>query len=661
MATSKTAFRDIPGTAGNDDLIGSGRIERLFGYAGNDRLYGLGGNDLLFGGSGADLLDGGTGADTMFGGSGNDIYRVDNAADVISETSTQGVDDGGTDYVISTISFGLGAFLERLELSGSGNLNGAGNNLDNTMKGNGANNILFGGGGSDILYGYDGNDVLIGGAGKDYMYGGSGADTFVFAPEPGQWNRIYDFEAGDRIGIYANEFGLTEGRGLVGGSLAADYFVFGSSATAAHGQFLFKTSGSLPELLWDPDGTGSAKAINISYLSPGVVLSAADIVSYGDVPTVKASVSAMGSGALPENSGEAYFALQLSSALNKDVTFLISTQGGTAIDGQDYGGLSGYSVTVAAGATVAYIAVSLFDDSAREGTETFSLRIDDARITATGEKITLDLPSATASIVDEGAQVVGDHFTTTWHAIDPAGLVFNPLTGGLLVSDSEVEEVTPYTDNLYSVTLDGTFISSFTLPFTTEATGLALDPTRGILYITDDDQYKIFAVDIANPTAILKEFDTLALGGLDPEDIAFDADTGHLFIANGTPANTIVEIDASGTQVFSTIHLPDVISDPEALAYDANTDLFYVGGGFSNKIWVVDHGGNIVDTITILEGANAEDTNHRVSVKDLAFAPASDGSGETHLYVADYGWSHVDDGRLIEIDLGDGFGNWLLA
>ena len=661
MAHPVTALRDILGTSGIDDLIGSGRNERLFGYAGNDRLYGLGGNDILYGGSGADLLDGGTGADTMFGGSGNDIYRVDNPGDVVSETSVPNVDDGGIDYVLSAISFKLGAFIEKLELTGSGDLNGAGNNLDNTIKGNSGNNILFGGGGGDILYGNDGNDVLIGGLGKDYLYGGTGADTFVFAPEPGTWNRIYDFEAGDKIGIYADEFGLSQGSGLIGGLLDPDYFVFGSSATAAHGQFLFKTAGSLPELLWDSDGTGSGKAINITYLSPGALLSAADMVSYGDVSVVKASISAVNPGALPENSGDAYFALQLSQALNKDTTFIISTQNGSATAGQDFVGFSGHSVTLAAGTTVAYIAVALLDDSAGEGTETFSLKIDDVRITASGEKLALDQPSATASIVDEGAQVVADHFTTAWHAIDPAGIIFNPLTGGLLVSDSEVEEVTPYTDNLYSVTLDGTFISSFTLPFTTEATGLALDAKNGLLYISDDDQYKIFAVDIADPTRVLKEFDTLALGGVDPEDIAFDPNTGHLYIVNGTPANSIVEIDASGQNVFSSIQLPSEISDPEALAYDAKTGLFYVGGGFSDKIYVIDHSGGIVDTISILEGARAEETGHRVNVKDLAFAPASDGSGETHLYVADYGWSHVDDGRVIEIDLGDGSAGWLIA
>lgn len=150
--------------------------------------------------------------------------------------------------------------------------------------------------------------------------------------------------------------------------------------------------------------------------------------------------------------------------------------------------------------------------------------------------------------------------------------------------------------------------------------------------------------------------DVLLKGCKRPDDLL-----GEAGLMKETPANSIIEIDASGQNVFSSIQLPSEISDPEALAYDANTGLFYVGGGFSDKIYVIDHSGSIVDTISILEGARAEETGHRVNVKDLAFAPASDGSGETHLYVADYGWSHVDDGRVIEIDLGDGSAGWLIA
>src|SRR5512146_2001836 len=112
MAKSSSLVRDIFGTDADEDLIGSGFSDRIFGYGGKDRLYALGGNDELYGGSGNDLLDGGTGADIMYGGSGNDTYRVDNPGDVVSESSSPGVDDGGIDYVQSAISFNLGAFIE---------------------------------------------------------------------------------------------------------------------------------------------------------------------------------------------------------------------------------------------------------------------------------------------------------------------------------------------------------------------------------------------------------------------------------------------------------------------------------------------------------------------------------------------------------------------
>jgi hypothetical protein len=136
-----------------------------------------------------------------------------------------------------------------------------------------------------------------------------------------------------------------------------------------------------------------------------------------------------------------------------------------------------------------------------------------------------------------------------------------------------------------------------------------------------------------------------------------------LFIANGTGnssgggalGNAILETDSSGTQAFATIHLPAEITDPEALAYDASNDVFYVGGGFSPDIWVVDRSGNILQKIVVLEGFR--NTNTSAHVKDLELAPSSDPNDDPaklNLFVADYGNSHVSDGRMIEIDLQGG-------
>ena len=49
-------------------------------------------NNVIRGGAGSDKLDGGAGADTLIGGDGDDTYVVDNAGDVIDETTGSGID-----------------------------------------------------------------------------------------------------------------------------------------------------------------------------------------------------------------------------------------------------------------------------------------------------------------------------------------------------------------------------------------------------------------------------------------------------------------------------------------------------------------------------------------------------------------------------------------
>ena len=114
-------------------------------------ITGNSGNNILVGGAGDDTLDGGAGADSMRGGAGNDTFVVDNAGDVVTESSPA----NGVDTVLSSVTFNLGANVDNLTLTGNANINGGGNGDANVITGNAGNNILTGGGGNDTLVGGD--------------------------------------------------------------------------------------------------------------------------------------------------------------------------------------------------------------------------------------------------------------------------------------------------------------------------------------------------------------------------------------------------------------------------------------------------------------------------------------------------------------------------
>ncbi|UVM03320.1 peroxidase family protein [Pseudomonas laurylsulfatiphila] len=146
----------------------------ITGGTANDTLNGGDGNDTLIGGAGNDLLSGGAGNDRMVGGVGNDTFRVDSSGDQVVETAGEGADSVQT----TLNNYTLGANVEHMIFTGTGNFTGNGNELGNVITGGVGNDTLNGAGGNDTLLGGVGNDFLIGGAGNDRMVGGVGNDTF---------------------------------------------------------------------------------------------------------------------------------------------------------------------------------------------------------------------------------------------------------------------------------------------------------------------------------------------------------------------------------------------------------------------------------------------------------------------------------------------------
>ncbi len=228
-------------------------IERLI-LTGGSTINGTGNslNNRLTGNAAANSLNGLGGADEMIGGDGNDTYFIDHAGDVASEIAPT----GGIDVVRSTISWTLGANLERLILLGAVAIDATGNTQVNVLVGNSAANTLSGG------------------LGNDNLTGGAGADNFVFNTAAGAGNvdTITDYSVVDDTIRLENAVFL--GIGAEGAALTASRFFIGAAAADASDRFIYNsvTGG----LFFDSDGNGAAAQIQIATLSTGLALTAAD-------------------------------------------------------------------------------------------------------------------------------------------------------------------------------------------------------------------------------------------------------------------------------------------------------------------------------------------------------------------------------------------------
>ncbi|WP_281024001.1 calcium-binding protein [Microvirga flavescens] len=253
----------------------------------------------IVGGVHADTLDGGGGADLLIGGLGDDVYRVDDAADVVYELENQ-----GTDKVITSVNYTLSGVLENLEafaqvskgliLTGNAFANTIiGGKSTDTIMGGAGNDSLSGGTGHDKLYGDAGNDTILGGSGSDTLYGGAGkdvltgdtagsdrgADVFVFNTRPNKRtnvDKITDFNVRDDSIFLENAiFNVgKKGRPTKPVQLSKDMFNLGSAAQDDTDRILYnKKSG---KLYYDPDGTGAKPAVLIAVLKKNLKMTYKD-------------------------------------------------------------------------------------------------------------------------------------------------------------------------------------------------------------------------------------------------------------------------------------------------------------------------------------------------------------------------------------------------
>ncbi len=241
-----------------ENLEGSGiGADKLGGNESDNNIYGNGGNDALYGFYGNDSLEGGAGKDKLFGGEGEDYatYYKAGAITVSLDGSLKATGEAIGDVFDS---------IENLAGSETGN---------DRLAGDASNNELWGDGGNDILFGRAGDDKLFGNAGNDRLSGEAGVDTFAFKFKTDGVDVITDFEAGEKIEIRTEDFGVAPV-----GPIAETLFQSAANhvATTAEIRFLFDTTNN--SLWFDSDGSGATKAVQLATFANAYQLLYTDIV-----------------------------------------------------------------------------------------------------------------------------------------------------------------------------------------------------------------------------------------------------------------------------------------------------------------------------------------------------------------------------------------------
>lgn len=267
----------------------------------------------------------------------------------------------------------------------------------------------------------------------------------------------------------------------------------------------------------------------------------------------------------------------------------------------------------------------------------------------------------------EQGQLVQTISTSLWDppSPDPMGIVYQPDSKRLIMTDSEVEELPDlYAGaNIFELKLDGTLLTTHTtLSFSSEPTDIAYNPTNGHWFITDDDRSRVFEIDLGGDKLfgtsddILTSFNTRLFNGIDAEGIAFDSARGHLLIADDVSSeiydlapgqNGIFDgVPPAGDDVLATIdtyHLG--IRDPEGVVADPTTGNLYIVGHDIDTVVEITVTGRLVRVITLPVKATPS---------GITIAPTSSNAQTRSLYITDRGKDNdinlgENDGKLFEI------------
>lgn len=297
---------------------------------------------------------------------------------------------------------------------------------------------------------------------------------------------------------------------------------------------------------------------------------------------------------------------------------------------------------------------------------TFGLKDPQGMVFAPSGDLTDDPSQMSLYIADSGGQIVELSFaeiavpdalivtpikrqeieTNNWlpPSTDPSGITYLGNGAGVppdtfLVVDCDVDETIWFSPtvqvNMWEISRTGVVTKTFSLMhWTSEPTGVALNPTNKHLFFTDDNAKKLFEMaagtdgKYATTDDVVTSFKTDTFGSTDPEAIAYDSSDGTLWVADGINAE-IYHIAPGPNGKFNgpppggddvVTHFDTAILgmfDASGIALDTDAPYLYVTGK-PNNVWHLTKSGAIVRIIDLDAGHI-----HTLGTSGLALAPAT--------------------------------------
>jgi uncharacterized protein YjiK len=268
--------------------------------------------------------------------------------------------------------------------------------------------------------------------------------------------------------------------------------------------------------------------------------------------------------------------------------------------------------------------------------------------------------------------------TNTWQysppSNDSSGLTHIPVSNTLLLSDSEINEISDWAgSNLFKSALLGTLVGTDTVytgaqgttgsPISDEPTDVAYNPQNSHLFVSDDTGtraiYEITpgtggSYSPANgATYVQFNPDTSPINSTDPEGTSLNTwNYRHLYFTDGVNGGGgivyVLDLGANGVlntndQVIHQFIVSSMgIADPEASAFNWHNGNLFVMSRTEDLIVEVTPNGDPVRYIDI-SGVNLD------APAGLVYAPASDNSGRHNLYIVTRGADEDPDSQLVEI------------